>query len=91
MLDKEGNENYVPNSVHVLLSEQCVYGDAYRSTGDSLEAVSSKHMDENSGTLHHCSFLCNLQTAPLCSLLSSPQQLFVACMTLCMLVSQEVA
>ena len=43
MLDKEGNENCVHNSVYVQLSKQWVYGDAYRSRGDSLEAVSSKH------------------------------------------------
>lgn len=43
MLDKEGSENCVHNSVYVQLSEQRVYGDAYRSTDDPLEAISSKH------------------------------------------------
>lgn len=92
MLDKEGNENYVYNSVLVQLSEQWVYGDAYRNTGSSLEVASLNHMDDNSGTLHHCSFLCNTQTAmPLWSLLLSSQQLFDACMTLYMCLGQEVA
>lgn len=77
MLDKEGNENCVHYSVYVQLSEQWVYGDAYRSTGDSLEDLSSKHTDDNSGMVHHCSFQCSVQTAMTpWSLLPSPWCLY---------------
>lgn len=49
------------------------------------------NMDDNSVMVHHCSFQCSVQTAvPLWSLLPSPWQLSDACMSLCMVVCQEV-